>query len=435
MAKIQPDARLLAVQLMQQVLDGQSLSSALPLAAQKLTDAKDKAFMQMLVYGCCRWYPRLEFILSQLLQKKIKEKDQDIKLLLLLSLFQLMDTRVPDYASVSAAVELTRRLKKKWAAGLVNAVLRNFIRQKEALLDAAMKNQKAAAAHPKWMIKRLKKDWPDDWPAITEVNNQQAPMSLRINQQKISAVEYFSQLHDAEAVLSEQSIVLSQPQEVTALPGYEDGWFSVQDTAAQLAASLLDAQKDQRVLDCCAAPGGKTAHILELQPSVDMLALDISEERLIRVEENLQRLGLQAELMPTDAAMPEEWWDGQAFDRILLDAPCSASGVIRRHPDIKLLRRDDDIETLNELQQQMLQKIWPLLKPGGQLLYATCSIFKCENEQQIGAFLAQQKDAQEVVIKANWGNKATHGRQIFPGQDGMDGFYYALLQKIPSDDA
>ena len=438
MAKVKPDARLLAVQLMQQVLEGRSLSSALPIAAQQLSSVKDKAFMQMLVYGCCRWYPRLEFILSQLLQKKLKDKDQDIKQLLLLALFQLMDTRVPDYASVSASVELTRSLKKKWAAGLVNAVLRNFIRQKETLLEAAEKNEKAATAHPKWILRRLKKDWPEasekDWRAITEANNQQAPMTLRINQQKISTQEYVAQLADADAKVVAQRIELSSPREVLELPGYEDGWFSVQDAAAQLAAPLLDVQQGQRVLDCCAAPGGKTAHILELQPSVNMLALDISEKRLMRVEENLQRLGLQAELMPTDAAMPEEWWDEHAFDRILLDAPCSASGVIRRHPDIKLLRREDDILALNELQQQMLSKIWPLLKTGGKLLYATCSVFKAENEQQIKSFLAQQSDAKEIVIDAEWGEARAHGRQIFPGENNMDGFYYALLQKIPAAD-
>lgn len=431
MSETRADARLLAVQIMGQVLEGQSLSTALPLAAQKLADARDGAFMQMLVYGCCRWYPRLDFILSRLLQKKLKAKDQDIKLILLLALFQLMDTRVPDYASVSASVELTRRLKKKWAAGLVNGVLRNFIRRKDALLAECEKNAEVSTAHPGWMLKRLKADWPDDWQAITTANNQQAPMTLRVNRQKLSAPEYFNRLDEKDATLRGDAIILSQPREVTELPGYENGDFSVQDEAAQQSAHLLDVKAGQRVLDCCAAPGGKTAHILESQPQAHMLALDISEDRLMRVEENLQRLGLQAELMPTDAAQPDEWWDGQLFDRILMDAPCSASGVIRRHPDIKLLRREDDIEQLVLLQKQMLQNIWPLLKPGGRLLYATCSIFKAENEQQLAAFLAAAPDAREIPLKADWGRAVQVGRQILPGENNMDGFYYALLEKAP----
>jgi len=255
---------------------------------------------------------------------------------------------------------------------------------------------------------------------------------LRINRQKISRDDYLAQLSQPATPLAPgQGLELQQACEVSQLPGYQQGWFSVQDGGAQQAATLLDLQPGQRVLDACAAPGGKTCHMLELQPELQLLALDVSAQRLQRVQENLDRLGLSAELRCADAASPDDWWDGRPFDRILLDVPCSATGVIRRHPDIKLLRRADDIPRLVATQQQMLRRAWSLLAPGGRLLYATCSVFKAENEQQLAEFLRNTPDAEEIAIQADWGEAREHGRQILPGQQGMDGFYYGLLQKKP----
>jgi len=251
---------------------------------------------------------------------------------------------------------------------------------------------------------------------------------LRVNQQQLSVDDFVAKLNET-VTQHDTGLVLSQARDVTELPGFEEGWFSVQDLGAQQAAGLLDLQAGQNVLDCCAAPGGKTCHMLETEPAINVLALDVSDQRLLRVQDNLERLQLSAELIAADASQPDKWWQGEQFDRILLDVPCSASGVIRRHPDIKLLRRKQDMTALIEIQQQMLQKIWPLLASGGKLLYATCSIFKDENENQIEGFLQQQNDAEEIKFTADWGHERPYGRQIFPGDDGMDGFYYALLQK------
>jgi 16S rRNA (cytosine967-C5)-methyltransferase len=428
------DARQLALKVLQSVIDKkESLSSAIPFHFSDDLSSKDKAFAQMLVYGVLRRYWRLVAILPLLMQKKLKDKDSDIHIILLMALFQLMDTRVPDYASVDASVNLCRKQKKKWAAGMVNAVLRNFIRQQAELTQKIDTKPQAKYDHPQWMIDRLRKDWPENWEAIIAQNNQQAPMALRVNQQQLSVDDFILKLNESESDESaaefDTGVVLSHPRDVNELPGFEEGWFSVQDMGAQKAATLLDLQPQQNILDCCAAPGGKTCHMLEIEPTLNMLALDVSGQRLLRVQDNLERLQLSAELVEADASHPDEWSNGKQFDRILLDVPCSAAGVIRRHPDIKLLRRKDDIPTLIETQQNILQKIWPLLVPGGKLLYATCSIFKDENENQIEAFLQQQNDAEEIKFSADWGHDRPYGRQILPGDDGMDGFYYALLQK------
>jgi 16S rRNA (cytosine967-C5)-methyltransferase len=427
-ANINPRQQALAV-LQKVVGKGESLSSALPAMDARLA-AQDRAFIQMLVYGVCRWYWRLDALLRPLMKKPLKAKDSDVQLLLMLALYQLLDTRVPDYASVDAAVKLVPR-KKAWAVGLVNGVLRNFLRQREQLEQQLADDPQGYYAHPRWLIEGLQQDWPEHWQPILEANNRQAPMVLRINRQKISVEHYQAQLVQAASILGDSGLVLEQACEVSQLPGYTEGWFSVQDAGAQQAAPLLDLQPGLRVLDACAAPGGKTCHMLELQPDLHMLALDVSEPRLQRVRENLDRLGLDAELRCADAAEPDAWWDGQPFDRVLLDVPCSATGVIRRHPDIKLLRRADDIPRLMTLQQQMLRQAWRLLAPGGLLLYATCSVFKGENEQQLAEFLCDTPDAKDIIIQAEWGSACSHGRQILPGQDGMDGFYYALLQKNP----
>jgi len=422
--------RLVAAKVLARVLqDGQSLTVALDNAFPAIDSAKDRAFIQALCYGVCRQYHRLDFILSQLLDKPLK--DTDVKALALVGLYQLKFMRVKPHAAVSETVLAAR--KKPWAKSLINAVLRTYLREQEGLEHKADKCQVAALSHPDWLIKRIEQDWPEQALAIFLENNQQPPMALRVNLSKTSREDYL-QLLAGQGIAAESvsfcpsAIILDKPVPVDLLPGFAGGLVSVQDTAAQLAAGLLDVQPGHRVLDVCAAPGGKTAHILESQPQLkELVAVDIDESRMQRVGENLKRLNLQAKLVVGDAANPASWWDGQPFDRILLDAPCSALGVIRRHPDIKLLRRAEDIGQLQALQKSILQAVWPLLAPGGLLLYATCSILKQENEQQVQAFLAEHSDAVELPIDADWGTTGACGRQILTGDSAMDGFYYALL--------
>jgi len=423
------NVRLISANIIVKVLNGKSLTAALDEAWIQVDDVKERAFIQALCYGTIRYYFRLDFILSQLVTKPIKDKQ--IKALALIGLFQLQYMRVKQHAAVSETVAVMK--KKQWAKSLLNAVLRRYLREQEALEVLADKH--VAYAHPDWMIKLFKANWGEAAKSLFYENNQLPPMVLRVNQQFCSRDDYM-QLLALNNILakkldvSEQAILLEEPIVVSKLPKFEEGWISVQDTAAQLAAKLLDAQEGERVLDVCAAPGGKTAHILELQPKLaSLLAVDIEASRLQRVDDNLLRLGLKAELLQADAADTDAWWDGRQFDRILLDAPCSALGVIRRHPDIKLLRREEDIAQLQVLQQAILQANWALLKPGGTLLYATCSVLKQENEDQIESFLANNTDATEKLIEAEWGSQRPFGRQILTGEQFMDGFYYACLQK------
>ncbi len=393
---------------------------------------KDRAFIQALCYGVCRQYHRLDFILSQLLDKPLK--DTEVKALVLVGLYQLKFMRVKPHAAVSETVLAAR--KKPWAKSLVNAVLRSYLRGQEGLEHKADQIQTASLSHPDWLVKQIGQDWPGQAADILHENNQPPPMVLRVNLAKSSREDYLHLLAGQEIaaepiVFCPSAITLDKPVPVNLLPGFAEGLVSVQDTAAQLAASFLDAQPGHRVLDVCAAPGGKTAHILENQPKLlELVAVDIDASRMQRVDDNCQRLGLQAKLIVGDAAKPQDWWDGKPFDRILLDAPCSALGVIRRHPDIKLLRRAEDIAQLQALQKSILQAIWPLLAPGGLLLYATCSILKLENEQQIHTFLAGHNDAVELLIEPGWGVAGLCGRQILTGESAMDGFYYARLKKL-----
>ncbi|MEQ1528178.1 MAG: 16S rRNA (cytosine(967)-C(5))-methyltransferase RsmB [Methylococcales bacterium] len=428
------NTRLAAARVLVRVFqDGQSLTAALDHAWQTAepTLSKDKAFVQALCFGVCRQYQHLEFLLACLLTKPLK--DMEVKALALVGLYQLKFMRVKTHAAVSETVLAAK--KKPWAKALINALLRSYLRQQDALDAKAEQQPSTAFSHPDWLIKRIEQDWPVQAVDIFLENNQQPPMVLRVNTLKTSSEAYLQQLNELGIAASAVSfcasaLLLDKPIGVELLPGFNEGWVSVQDTAAQLAASLLDAQPGQRVLDVCAAPGGKTAHILELQPAIKSLtALDIDQNRLQRVQDNLYRLSLSAELLVADAAKPESWWDGRQFERILLDAPCSALGVIRRHPDIKLLRRADDIDALALLQQSILQAVWPLLAPGGVLLYATCSILKQENELQIKAFLAAHPEAVEWPIAAEWGVDCRYGRQILTGDLAMDGFYFARLRK------
>ena len=426
------NTRLIAAKVLTSVIrDGQSLTAALDSTLGVVESDKDRAFIQALCYGVCRNFHRLDYILSQMLDKPLK--DLDVKALALIGLYQLKFMRVKSYAAVSETVLAAR--KKPWAKALINALLRSYLRDQEGFEQKADNVKSALVSHPDWLIQQIEQDWPMQAQQIFQQNNEQPPMALRVNLANISQDQYLQKLRDqgieAEAVsFCRSAILLNKPAVVDILPGFSEGWVSVQDTAAQLAAELLDVQIGHRVLDVCAAPGGKAAHILEHQPKVrELVAVDIDKLRLQRVNDNLQRLKLSAKLIVGDASKPEDWWDGQLFDRILLDVPCSALGVIRRHPDIKLLRRAEDINTLQVLQKRIMTAVWSLLAPGGIMLYATCSILKQENEQQIEAFLATNTNAIEVPINADWGLVRRYGRQILTGESAMDGFYYALIRK------
>jgi 16S rRNA (cytosine967-C5)-methyltransferase len=415
--------------------DGRSLSDVLPAMVKPLADPRQRALVQELSYGTLRWYYRLAALLQQLLQKPIKPRDADLRCLLLIGLYQLDQLAMPQRVAVNETVQATRALNKQWASGLVNAVLRNYQRQADELDETIVAEFVACYAHPSWLIERLQSDWPHDWERILTANNARPPFSLRVNRQRITRDEYLDMLADQalEAVPlphTATGIRLARPVPVEVLPAFATGCVSVQDGAAQLTAGLLDLQPGQRVLDACAAPGGKTAHILEAEPELAMLtAVEIDARRLARIDDNLTRLSLHANLVQGDAGEPAAWWDGQGYDRILLDAPCSATGVIRRHPDIKLLRRQDDIASLVSAQARLLQAMWPLLSSGGMLLYCTCSVLADENSGQIARFLETHADAAELPIAAVWGRECRHGRQVLPGEDEMDGFYFACLTR------
>lgn len=428
------DPRALAARILARVASGASLTAALDDSLPQAPD-RDRALIQELCYGTLRAWPRLERLAAGLLRKPLGRKDGDVQALILLGLHQLTAMRIPAHAVVAETVGAVNALGKGWARGLVNAVLRNFQRQSEKRLAAVETSEPGRWAHPQWLIDALRAAWPDDWRQILAANNERAPMTLRVNRRRQSRDHYLGLLEgagiEAEATaVSDAGIRLRRPCDVGQLPGFSEGTVSVQDEAAQLAAMLLDARPGQRVLDVCAAPGGKTAHILERSDDVELLAVDVEAGRLERVRDNLRRLDLHAELRTGDARRPDAWWDGRPFERILLDAPCSATGVIRRHPDIKLLRRPGDIETLLELQGEILRAIWPLLAPGGMLLYATCSVLPQENERCVAAFLAGRPDAEGRPMDADWGRATGIGRQILPGGAAqMDGFYYACLHK------
>jgi len=426
--------RMLAARTVYQVLiHGRSLSDCLPDALTRVRDARDQSFLQAMCYGVCRWYYRLDALAHSLLEKPLKLKDQDIHCLILVGLYQLTEMRVPAHAALDETVSAAQAFKKPWAKGLVNAVLRSYQRSAAELNEKMLQTLVTLYMHPQWIIDQVQKNWLLEWQDILTANNQRPPFALRVNQKYISRERYLEKLKstnmNARIIPETQAgIFLEQPVDVQDLPGFLIGEVSVQDGAAQLAAELLDLKTGQRVLDMCAAPGGKTAHILELQPDVELVAVDRDEKRLQDVRNNLARLQLLATCVCADAG-DREWSDGQLFDRILLDAPCSASGVIRRHPDIKILRRATDIAKLVHEQTRLLNAAWDLLKPGGLLVYATCSIFPEENVTVLQAFLTSHPDAVEEKIRMDWGKSCAVGRQILPGMHDMDGFYFARLKR------
>lgn len=426
--------RASAAKVLYQVVDrGQSLTTALPIA-QQLLPAKDRALLQEICYGVLRWLPRLEFISRQLMSKPLTGKQRPVHFLILVGLYQLKFMRIPAHAAVAETVNAIKVLKSHKLSGLVNAILRNYQRQQDDLESQADGNDACKFGHPGWLIKRIKAAYPEQWQAVLMANNERPPMWIRVNQQHHNQADYQTLLAaddiTADIVDSADSALrLEKPTDVYKLAGFAEGHSSVQDGAAQFAAQFLDAQPGELILDACAAPGGKTAHILERQPALKhLVAVDFDATRLSRVQENLTRMQLEAELIHGDASKPEDWWQGDRFDRILLDAPCSATGVIRRHPDIKWLRRDSDIAPLVQLQSEILDAMWQQLKPGGTLLYATCSILPAENSEQISSFVGRTPDATLIPLTADSDNSASSW-QILPNTQGMDGFFYAKLQK------
>jgi 16S rRNA (cytosine967-C5)-methyltransferase len=431
--------RLAAARALASVLAGKaSLNSSLPQQLDKVA-ARDRGLTQELAFGTARWQPRLSALAAKLLQKPFKNADKDVEALLLVGLYQLLYTRIPPHAAIGETVACIDKLKKPSLKGLVNAVLRNAQRDGAALLSELEHDPVVRTAHPRWLQKALKASWPEHWEAICAANNAHPPLILRVNRRHSSRDAYLAELQHcgiaaSACSFSSDGILLAQACDVTGLPGFAAGHVSVQDEAAQLAAELLQLAPGQRVLDACCAPGGKTCHLLEAEPQLaHVVAVDLEAKRLQRVRENLARLGLSAELIAADGRAVDSWWDGQLFQRILLDAPCSATGVIRRHPDIKIARQAEDIAPLATLQGELLDALWPTLAVGGILLYATCSVLPAENSANIAAFLARTADARELAIAGDFGLLQPHGRQLLPQVDGHDGFYYAKLSKVALD--
>ncbi|MEZ8187325.1 16S rRNA (cytosine(967)-C(5))-methyltransferase RsmB [Shewanella sp. 5S214] len=424
------NVRALAAKTIYEVLEkGISLSVALPDQQQHLDNGKDKALLAELCYGVMRQLPQLDKCVSDCLAKPFKGKQRILHQLLIVGCYQLYFTRIPAHAAISETAEACRQLRFDGLVKVVNGVLRTIQRQ-----DAELNTDSDTLRFntPAWFIKRLQQAYPDKWQHIIEQSHQRPPMWLRNNQQLQTRDTYLAALAQydipAQAGPSQDSILLDAAKDVAALPDFMEGAASVQDGAAQWAATLLAPKADELVLDACAAPGGKSCHLLELAPNINLVAVDFDQKRLARVQQNLDRLHLKAQLIHGDAADIPSWWQGQQFDRILLDAPCSATGVIRRHPDIKWLRKNSDIEELANLQKQILDHCWQWLKPGGTLLYATCSILPQENSQQVEQFLERTADASLIPIEQQT-QLDDIGWQILPGQDNMDGFYYARLVK------
>ncbi len=428
--------RALASEIIHDVIfKKQSLDQALALHLKKNIDPRDAALLQEMCYGSLRWYHRINKIVAELLEKPLQPSENIVYALLIIGIYQLLYLRIPEYAAISETVNAIRELDKPYAAPLINGVLRNFLRNKDNILQTLENTQ---YSHPAWFIKALQKSWPEYWQEILIANNARPPMSIRININKISREKYLQLLTEQNIAAhldnhTKTGVTLEKPVDVNNLPNFKEGFIYIQDTASQLAAELLEIAPNQRILDACAAPGGKLTHILESESNLqEIVALELDAKRMEKIQENLARLGLEknVKLICGDASNPTEWWDGKKFDRILLDAPCSATGVIRRHPDIKILRTKDDIAALQKQQLQILESLWSLLKVNGMLLYATCSIFSEENANVVEQFLDKNKNAQEKLITENWGVPTKFGRQIITGRENMDGFYYAKLIKI-----
>ncbi|SFR94494.1 16S rRNA (cytosine967-C5)-methyltransferase [Dyella sp. OK004] len=428
------DTRALAAQALAEVaLRGASLRDAMERYAPKLQDSRDRALLMALLSDGARWWLRFDAALDRLLEKPLRQKEPAIHALLVLGLVQLEILQLPEYAAVAATVQATRALQRPRMAGLVNAILRRWQRERAELLVALDAKPQTRHAHPAWLAKTIARDWPEHADAIMAADNREPPLMLRANArrtqrdaliERLQADGYSAEAHPWLA----DGIVLPHSADVTRMPGFAEGLFAVQDGAAQVAADLADVHDGQRVLDACAAPGGKACHLLE-RADIALTALEFDAGRATRIRQNLERLGLRADVVIGDAGEPANWWDGQAFDRILIDAPCSATGVLRRRPDVRLHRRDSDIPAMAAQQQRILDALWPLLAPGGKLVYITCSLLRAENEAIVEAFLAGQADAEAVAFTLLAGHPAKPGWQILPGDGDLDGMYYAVLGK------
>jgi 16S rRNA m(5)C-967 methyltransferase (EC 2.1.1.-) len=421
--------RSLAAQTIEQVVEqGQSLSNVLPAMQQKVAE-KDRALLQELCFGVLRTLSQLEWLINKLMERPMTGKQRTVHFLIMVGLYQLMHTRIPAHAALAETVEGAVVIKRPQLKGLINGVLRQFQRNQDELL-AEFAETDIRFLHPSWIVKRIKQAYPQQWQAILEANNQRPPMWLRVNRNHHSRDEWLALLEQAGMKGFTHpdypdAVRLETPASVMTLPGFNEGWVTVQDASAQGCMNFLLPKNGEQILDLCAAPGGKTTHILEVAPQASVLAVDVDEKRLSRVYENLKRLGMNAQVKQGDGRFPSQWCGEQQFDRILLDAPCSATGVIRRHPDIKWLRRDRDIAELAQLQAEILDATWAHLKPGGTLVYATCSILPEENSEQIAAFLKRTPDA----MLSETGTEQQPGVQNLPAAEEGDGFFYAKLIK------
>ena len=415
------------------VFDGASLREVSARHLPPIADARDRALLTALLNEGARWWLRYDTAIDLMLERPLPRREAALRALLVLGLVQLEVMQLPAYAAVAATVAATRSLGRARHAGLANALLRRWQRERTTLLPRLDLDPEGRFATPRWLAHAITQDWPEHADQVLDANNRAAMPTLRVNRrvtQRDALLQRFADAGvDAHACSwLDDAVLLQQHADVTRLPGFAEGAFSVQDGAAQLAVDLLQASDGMRVLDACAAPGGKTAHLLE-RARVHVLALDVDAGRLQRTGENLARLGLHAELRQGNAADPGAWWDGKPFDRILLDAPCSATGVIRRHPDIKLHRRASDVATLVASQRRLLAALWPMLAPGGRLLYATCSVLRIENEEVVDGFIATRDDLEVLEPKLPQGRPAGPGWQLLPGPDDVDGMFYAMLDK------
>lgn len=413
-------------------MSGQNLDQALAAADESGLSAQNRSLLRAMAYGVVREHALLLALARHLLDKPL-QKQPELEALLLLGIYQLRGMRMPPHAAVSETVNAAALLGSPRATGLVNAVLRRYQRESAALEDALPQDPALRFSHPPWLVEALRRDWPQRWREILSANNAPGPLALRVNRRRSSREAFLEKLKaagiPAHAVpAAADALVLEEALPVDQIPGFAEGEVSVQDPAAQLSADLLDLEPGLRTLDACAAPGGKTTHLLE-RHALELMALDSDAQRLKRVTENLSRLGLSATLQMGDATKPESWWDNKPYERILLDAPCSGTGVIRRHPDIKWLRRADDIPRMADLQQRLLDALWPLLAPRGTLLYSVCSVLRAEGAEIVAGFLAGHADAAAVAIDADWGEASGAGRRLAPGGD-FDGFFFAKLRKV-----
>jgi len=421
----------LAAHVVGRVLDGRSLDSELTAVWRQQTalSPQQRGAVQDVAYGTLRHLGYVDAAIDRLLSRPLT--DLPVRNLLQVTLYQLMHTKAHSYAIVNHAVPAAARLGFPKAQGLVNAVLRNFLRRRDELDSAINATDLGRYSYPQWWIDRVAAEYPETWREILEAGNARPPLTLRVNRRKIARDDYLEilRLQDIAAhAVGRQGIVIEKPRPVSMLPGFAEGQVSVQDAGAQLAAELLDVADGMRVLDACAAPGGKAAHLLELA-DIDLTAADIDAQRLQRVTENLNRLSLNAKLLQADAGNAAAWSNAGLFDRILADVPCTASGVVRRHPDIKWLRQPADIAAMGQRQTRILDTLWQLLNRGGKLLYATCSVFSEENGRQVEQFIARHADARQIAVSLSAeGLRQSHG-QLFPDA-AHDGFFYALLEKV-----